>query len=506
MKKEFVTLSLIVMTALLPCALTAQQTLTLEECRKMAVGNSKVLKQARTSIEMAGYDRKIARANYLPNVSATGAYLYNPDGVSLISDESSARLQSMGTTIHSQAQAFTQGLMGAITSNPAAAMEYMTSPMWQTALGALSQTDLSQTINAIGAEIDDALHPDLTNVIAGGITVTQPVFMGGKIIAANRIARMAEDLSKARYDQQFQEAIVNVDQAYWQIVSISNKLKLAQAYSDLLHKMEKDVALAVDEGVATQSDALQIKVKANESDVMKTKAENGLALAKMLLCKETGLPLDTEIVLADETLTDIPVPQIEEAKSMEEIYDSRPETRSLSLASDIYDRKVRIARADMLPRVAAMAGYLVSNPNVKNGFQTNWGGFMSAGVIVNVPIFHGMEAARKTRKAKAEATLYQCQLEDAKELIALQVAQLRRQESETREKIEAARSNLECAEENLRTATVGFEEGVIDANTALAAQTAWLSARSELIDAGIELQMLASNLRKAEGSIKEYSE
>lgn len=501
MRKEFVTLSLIGMTILLPCGASAQQTLTLEQCREMAVENSKVLQQARTSIEMAGYDRKIAKANYLPNVAATGAYLYNPDGVSLVSDESSARIQSMGTTIHSQSQAFTQGLMGAITSNPAAAKEYMTSPMWQTVLGALTQTDLSQVINAIGEEIDNALHPDLTNVIAGGVTVTQPVFMGGKIITANKIARLAEDLSRARYDQQYQETIISVDQAYWQIVSISSKLRLAQAYSDLLHKMEKDVTLAVSEGVATQSEALQIKVKANEADVMKTKAENGLSLAKMLLCKETGLDLDSEIVLEDEKLSEIPVPRIESGRSLEEIYDSRPETRSLSLASDIYDKKVRITRADMLPKVAAMAGYLVSNPNVKNGFQTSWGGFMSAGVIVNVPIFHGMEAANRTRKAKAEATLYRCQLEEAKSLIALQVAQLRKQESEAREKITSAQSNLECAEENLRSATIGFEEGVVDANTALAAQTAWLSARSELIDAGIELQMLASNLRKAEGNL-----
>lgn len=33
--------------------------------------------------------------------------------------------------------------------------------MWQTVLGALSQTDMSQTINALGKEIDDAFHPDM---------------------------------------------------------------------------------------------------------------------------------------------------------------------------------------------------------------------------------------------------------------------------------------------------------------------------------------------------------
>ena len=120
--------------------------------------------------------------------------------------------------------------------------------------------------------------------------------------------------------------------------------------------------------------------------------------------------------------------------------------------------------------------------------------------MVNIPIFHGFEAMSKTRKAKAEATLYRTQLEDAKNLINLQVTQLRKQEGEAFEKLTMAQNNLSSAEENLRTATVGFEEGVIETNTALAAQTAWLKAHSEYIDAGIELQMLAANLNKAEGN------
>jgi outer membrane protein TolC len=189
-------------------------------------------------------------------------------------------------------------------------------------------------------------------------------------------------------------------------------------------------------------------------------------------------------------------------KSLEEIYEDRPETRSLELASKIYDGKVAVARADMLPKVAAMGGYMMSNPSVMNGVENKWNGYWGVGVVVNVPIFHGFEALNKTRKAKAEATLYRSQLEDAKELINLQVTQLRKQESESLEKLNMAKSNLSSAEENLRTATIGFNEGVIDANTALGAHTAWLQARSEYIDAGIELQMLAANLDKAEGNHK----
>lgn len=500
MKTNIVRISVTAVLALLPLGMGAQQTLTLEECRRMALESDRELSQAKTKIEMAGMDRKIALANYFPNISATGAYLYNSESINLISDEASARLQNMGTTIHQQFGAFSQGLMTAITANPQAAAEYMKSPMWQTVLGALSKTDMSQAINALGSEIDNAFHPDLQHIFAGAVSVQQPVFMGGKIVAANRIAKLAEQLSEARYDMQYQQVLVDVDQAYWQIVSIANKKKLAQSYADLLHQMEHDVDLSVKEGVATASDALQIKVKANEADMLLTKSTNGLTLAKMLLCKQIGLDLNADITLADEMLDEIPVPRMASGKDLEQIYADRPETRSLDLASRIYQGKVAVARADMLPKVALTANYMVTNPSLSNGFRKEWNGMFNAGVVVNVPIFHAFEALQKTRKAKAEATLYQSQLEDAKNLINLQVTQLRKQENETLEKLTMAESNLSNAEENLRSATIGFEEGVVDADTALAAQTAWLQAHSEYIDAGIELQMLAANLDKAEGN------
>ena len=191
--------------------------------------------------------------------------------------------------------------------------------------------------------------------------------------------------------------------------------------------MENDVAVAVKEGVATESDALQIKVKANEADMLLTKANNGLTLAKMLLCKEIGLPLDSDITLADETLSDIPLPEMLEEKNLDDIYADRAETKSLELASQIYEGKVDVARADMMPQIALTANYIVTNPNLYHGFSHKFGGMVSAGVMVNIPIFHGFEAIQKTRKAKTEASLYRLQLDDAKDLINLQVTQLRKQ-------------------------------------------------------------------------------
>lgn len=483
--------------ALMPAA-NAQQVLSREDCRQMAIAQSKELDQSRIQMEMAGYDRKIALANYFPKVSAAGAYVYNNRDVSLVSDSQSARLQTMGTTLENSIwDALGNRLDDAISNERIRELGHQ----FLESARANGGFDIATPVNAIGQEIDASLHPDLHNIWVGTIVVEQPVFVGGKIVYSNQMAALAQELAQSQYDMKEAEVVLDVDQAYWQIISISNKKKLAESYADLLHHMEKDVETAIATGVATEADALQVKVKANEADMMLAKATNGLILSKMLLCHRIGLPLDSEIELADESLEVIPEPVIRGAKSLDDIYASRPETRSLELAEKIFDKKAKVVRADMLPTVALMGAFTVSNPNLYNGFQNTWqGGNLSAGVVVRVPICHGGEGLFKYRKAQAEARQYADQLDDAKELINLQVTQQRKLLDEAHQKLQMAESNLDSAEENLRMATVGYEAGVIPTNTALGAQTAWLSAHSAYIDAGIELQMAAANLNKAEGN------
>lgn len=481
----------------LPTYAGAQQVLTLDECRQMAVENNNSLKTAQQKIKVAGYDRNIALANYFPKITATGTYMYTSRDWKLIDDDKAAVIQNAGTTLQNDVT----NKMMQIMSDKDVMTKYMTDAAFKKLIDGLQTTDIATPINAIGQHITDALTLDMHNLCGAVVSVQQPVFMGGKIVASNQMAKYAEELAQSQYDAEHAQVLADIEQAYWQIVSIAAKKNLAENYADLLRQMGKDVDALVAEGFATPSDALTIKVKMNEAEMLYTKATNGLALAKMLLCKECGLPLDSEITLADETLDAIPVPQMSPVISDEEVYAARPEIKSLDLAKKIYDKKVAVVRADGLPTVAVMANYAVTNPNVFNGFQNKFGGFFSAGVLVNVPIFHGTEAIQKTKKAKAEAALTQYRLDDAKEMISLQVAQLRQQEGEALEKLTMAESNLENAEENLRVATAGWNEGMIASNVVLQAQTAWLQAHSEYIETGVELQMCSVNLAKAEGRL-----
>ena len=487
-----------------PVAVNAQQLLSLDECRQMAISKNQALDQERTELEMAAYDRKIAAANYFPKISAIGAYQYVGGDFSLVDDTRIPEFASLGTQVQNGYNANVQQLMQMMQANPALMQLVGSSPALQTLVGGLSSLDLQTAIGGIGAQVDEAIdkaiHPDISNVFLGAVSLQQPVFMGGKIVAANKIAALAEELARSKYNGSYDEVLVAVDQAYWQVVSVAQKKKLAESYSELLDNMLDNVEKAVAEGVSTESDALTVRVKRNEAAMTVTKARNGLVLAKMMLCKQVGLPLDSEICLADENLDVVPAPLDEPDKDIEEIYDERSETQRLELATRIYDQKVNVARADMLPQVALTANYVVMNPNMNHGFETKFGSNWAAGVMVRVPIFHGMEAYHKTRKAKAEAQIYRSRLNDAEQMIQLQVTQLRQQRKEATERLLLAESNLASAEENLRAANIGFEAGVVDMNTTLGAQTAWLQAHSEYIDAGIELQMNNSRLKQAQGS------
>ena len=141
---------------------------------------------------------------------------------------------------------------------------------------------------------------------------------------------------------------------------------------------------------------------------------------------------------------------------------------------------------------------LVTNSGY-NIVRTFNGGTLSAGILVKIPICHGGENLLKYRKAQAEARTWENELENTKELIGLQVNQQRHLYNEALQRLQLADANLNSAEENLRTARIGYDAGVIPTNTVLAAHTAWLSAHSEMIDAGIALQLSAAALRKAQG-------
>ena len=360
---------------------------------------------------------------------------------------------------------------------------------------------LGAPLDGLGRGIVDAFHTDTRNMFAGAVMVTQPVFMGGAIIAMNKMADLGEELACNSAEQTRQQTLYSIDQTYWQVVSLRHKQKLAEGYLDLVKKLDDDVQKMIQEGVATRSEGLSVSVKVNEAEMMLTKVNDGLVLSKMLLCQLCGMPIDEQIVLTDEENETLDAVEVTPQMEVDQALENRPELRQLQNVVDMSKQLTNILKAGNLPQVMLTGGYLVSNPNLYNGFQRKFGGVWNVGVMVRVPIWNWGDVAYKVRASKGATTIARLKMDDAREKITLQVNQSNFQVQEANKKLEMAKVNIQKADENLRTANLGFREGVISSTTVMEAQTAWLQAQSQRIDAEIDVKLSQVNLQKALGTL-----
>jgi outer membrane protein TolC len=466
----------------------AQRILSLDSCRQMALSNNKQLGISKLKQGVAANLRKSARTKYLPHVSAVGTYEFTSKPISLLSSEQQAEFSHLGTAF-----------AGSISQSLAPMMQQ--DPKMAAVMGQLGPT-LETAMNGLGQKIVDAFDTDTRHVLAGSVMLTQPLFMGGSIVALNKMADISEKLAENSTEARRQATIYRIDQAYWQVVSLHHKKKLAESYRDLVKKLSGDVHKMIDEGVATKSDGLSVDVKVNEAEMTLTKVNDGLVLSRMLLNQLCGLPLNESVTLEDEQVENIAVVELTPELDVERAVDNRPELKMLQNTVDLTKQTTNVLRAGHMPQLLLTGGYAVSNPNVLDGFQRKFGGFWHVGVMMRVPIWNWGDVMYKVRASKGATSIAKLELEEARELIELQVNQNTFKVDEANKKLVMAQSNIQRAEENLRMANLGFSEGVITPATVMEAQTAWLQARSQKIDAEIDVKLSQVDLQKALGTLE----
>ena len=229
---------------------------------------------------------------------------------------------------------------------------------------------------------------------------------------------------------------------------------------------------------------------------------DGLVLSKMLLCQLCGLPVNEQVTLADEEAYQLETSEITPQVNVSQATENRPELKQLQNVVDMSRQLTNILKAGNLPQVALMGGYAVSNPNLYNGFERKFAGVWNVGVLVRVPLWNWGDVAYKVRASKGATAIATLELEEAREKIELQVNQSAFQVDEASKKLAMAQASIQKAEENLRTANLGFHEGVISSTTVMEAQTAWLQAQSQKIDAEIDVKLSQVNLKKALGMLE----
>ena len=227
---------------------------SLDSCRRMAIANNKEIIQQQIKIEQAGYQRKQAEAAYLPSLDFEGGYIFNQKKLSLVDQDQLLPTKSFNPA--------TGTYDFNLLTDPATGM-----PIINNGQPIPSQVALLPK---------SALTYDVHNVFAASLTLTQPIYMGGKIRAMNNITHYAEQLAQSMHSTKVQDVVYSVDEAYWRVVSLVAKQKLAESYLKLVKNLDDDVQKMINQGVATRANKLTVDVKVNEANVALAKVNNGV--------------------------------------------------------------------------------------------------------------------------------------------------------------------------------------------------------------------------------------
>ena len=439
-------LGLLALTASLTLTtLSAQERLSLEDCRERAKTQSRLLQQRDQDIAAAHARKQEVFTKFFPQVSARGIYLHMQKELHLVN--------------------------------------------WDQPLGSFNFL-IPDRLRHLGTI-------DLRNVYVANITAIQPIFLGGRIRSGYQMASLAEKLQTELRATTATEVENKVDEAYWQVVSLVSKEKLLNQLVALLEQTVKNVDASIEAGVATKADGLSVRTKLSEAEVKRSQVINGLQLSKMLLADLCGLDEDTPFTLADEATLELTLPS-QTSHADEDLtlaIERRSEIRSLRLVDSIYRKRISLESSSLLPKVYGFASYSATNPNSFNGQKKEFGGQYYLGLMLEVPISDLFSGSFRRRTAQAEHRAKQLELAEARSKISLQMKQALRKAGDARRSYDAAMKAVAMARENMRYAKVGYEEGVIPLLNYTMAQTAWMSAQDSLIDAQIQVLLSESKLK-----------
>ncbi len=437
--------------------LSAQQVMTLEDCRKQAVEYNKELKRAEYQKQEAVVNQKIARTAYLPSLSASANGMFLPD----VNDFS-----------------VPGGFLPTATSEEAA-------------------------LNGDYSGISDVWNPGLNmeidnlSILYGSVTLAQPVYTGGKIRYANKQADAGVEIYKHNYDLKYSEIIEQTDRIYWNMASISASVKLAEKYIEMLIELEDQMTEMYNLGLMPASEKLKVTVQKNEAELNLMKAKNALRISRMFLNQLLGQDLNTDIQIADSLSYDMQLMDMTNGVDM--ALSNRDELAILEKQLEITKLDRKITLADFLPQVGVSAGYtsyyvsdLVEDPTFSPSI---------AGQIT-IPLFHWGEGKHKQDAAKLKIMQVQTDLDNTNELISLEVQQVKIQIEEAYESIQLAKKNIRESEKSLEETQASFEVGLNTTTDLLNAQAEWQAANSQLIEALAQFEVLQTSWQKVTGSLK----
>lgn len=342
----------------------------------------------------------------------------------------------------------------------------------------------------MGPGLDMSLMKD---GIMGGVTAVQPLFAGGQIVNGNRLAKVGFEVSRIQQEQSENEVRLTVEEYYWQVVTLQEKLNTLSAIGKQLERIGKDVQKAVDTGVATRNDLLQVQLRQNDIESKHSSLQNGLSLSRMVLAQYIGLKEDSIDV-------DSRVPMENTPDFPQDLYRDNTAALPLTTGYRLLESNVKASRLQQkiatgknMPSVAVGAGYMYDNlMDTDHPFAI---GFVS----VSVPLSGWWGGSHAIKKQRLQVKDAESQLTDSSELLIIGMQKAWNDLQDAYRQMIVARKSIDQSTENLRLNEEYYRAGTTTMSDLLDAQTLFQQSRDKYADAYAQFRIKTVEYLQATG-------
>lgn len=347
----------------------------------------------------------------------------------------------------------------------------------------------------------------LRGTYVAGLNLTQPIYVGGQITAANRLARLGKECQQENLRKTRAEVLAEVDKSYYTLISVSQKVRMLEAFLCQMNGLIEKLRASVSVELATGNDMLRVEAKRSEVEYQLQKARNGEELCRLALGNALGLPITEQVVPIDTVFS------VEAISQLDENFELRPELSLLKKNVEVKETLAKKERSNFLPTIALSVGYSYYGNLKMRGttmqpdgtpyqFEQKFSDDIPMAMLsVSIPIFHWGSEFKKAKKARLDVTAAQLDLQKNRRLLSIEVRQAVQNVTSGYQMVQTAQTGQQQADENLRVMQLKYDCSMATLTDLLDAQAQWQQAHSNLIEAQAQYKIYQTEYLRATGRL-----
>ncbi|TSA49248.1 MAG: TolC family protein [Sphingobacteriales bacterium] len=335
---------------------------------------------------------------------------------------------------------------------------------------------------------------------SGGLEIGQLVADGQYFVAIQATKALKEFTSKSTERTKI-ETITTVTKAYYNALIANKRMDLLNSNVDRIAKLASDSKVMFDNGFIEQLDLDRINILNTNLKTEQDKISKLVDLSKYLLMFQMGMDVNSKLTLTD-TLKPM---NFESVLSANFDPQDRIEMQLLNNAAALYRLDIKRNKVAYFPSVYAFGSYSYqaqSNKFDLFGSQQKWYPTGIIGLKLSVPIFDGLQKARKIQQGKLNLdknTNDQLNLNNG---LTLQYMNAKTQLQNATQSLQSQEDNMKLAEKVYNATKSKYEQGVGSNTDLLEAESSLKESQTNYLSALYDAMIAQTDYLNATGQIK----